>query len=413
MAKMFNLATKVRLARSLLLKNNPIYVQYYVTARCNLACEQCNIIYSNADVREATIEEVNRIAANLAKIGVSVVLLTGGEPFVRKDLPEIVAAFSKQNIHVRLQTNGLASKENLQACVNAGANDISISLDSLQPDTQDIINGDFPNSWEKAIRTISYINEIFPEDSFAVLGCVLAPRNLEQVPDVIRFATKIGWWVSLVPAHVTNNDQPLNFRTYDPALRFPKELYPKVDEILDQVHKMRDSGYNVYDSDPYLADMRRLIRGERVKWRDRNNGTCDSPNLYFAITPNGNMAVCCDWRMESEISVAADDFPERYFSNQTYEEAQAIASTCPGCLFGSFPEITISSRFLQPMLKRAFFFGKNQSRRHLKKLTAEEMLAIAEEIRNNSPHLYSTNLISLKRSKQAKFAEERNLEKFK
>lgn len=397
MGKMFSLRTSARLARSLLLKTHPIYVQYYITARCNLACEQCNIIYSNADMREANIDEVNNIAENLSRIGVSVVLLTGGEPFIRKDLPEIVAAFSKRNIHVRMQTNGLATKERIKACVDAGANDISISLDSLQPDTQDIINGDFANSWEKAVQAISYVNELFPEDAFAAFGCVLAPRNFEHVPDVIRFATEIGWWISLVPAHTTTNSQPLNFRTYDPALQFPKELYPKVDAILDQVHQMRDSGYNVYDSDPYLADMRRFIRGERVTWRDRNQGVCDSPNLYFAIVPNGNMAVCCDWRMNSQISVADPSFPERFFDLQTHEEARSIAAACPGCLFGSFPEITISSRFLKPMIKRSLFFGKSNTKRKLKKVSPEELLAIADKIRKASPELYASPLVELKR----------------
>ncbi|MFY9224433.1 MAG: radical SAM protein [Blastocatellia bacterium] len=399
MGGVFSLGTKVRLARSLLLKTHPIYVQYYITARCNLACEQCNIIYGNADVREATVEEVNKIAENLAHIGVSVVLLTGGEPFVRKDLPEIVKAFHKQNIHVRLQTNGLASKENIKLCVEAGANDISISLDSLQPDIQDIINGEFSNSWEKALRAVSYVNELFPEDAFAAFGCVLAPRNFEQVPDVIRFATEIGWWVSLVPAHTTSSDQPLNFRTYDPALKFTPELYPKLDKVLNQVHEMRESGYNVYDSDPYLADTRRLVRGERVKWRDRNNGVCDSPNLYFAILPNGNMAVCCDWRMKSQISVAASDFPIRFFDLQTQEEAQNIAASCPGCLFGSFPEITISSRFLKPMLKRALFFNQKNPKRKLKKVSLEDLLALAEKLRKASPELYPLSLTPLKRAK--------------
>ncbi len=399
MGGVFSLGTKVRLARSLLLKTHPIYVQYYITARCNLACEQCNIIYGNADVREATVEEVNKIAENLAHIGVSVVLLTGGEPFVRKDLPEIVKAFHKQNIHVRLQTNGLASKENIKLCVEAGANDISISLDSLQPDIQDIINGEFSNSWEKALRAVSYVNELFPEDAFAAFGCVLAPRNFEQVPDVIRFATEIGWWVSLVPAHTTSSDQPLNFRTYDPALKFTPELYPKLDKVLNQVHEMRESGYNVYDSDPYLADTRRLVRGERVKWRDRNNGVCDSPNLYFAILPNGNMAVCCDWRMKSQISVAASDFPLRFFDLQTQEEAQNIAASCPGCLFGSFPEITISSRFLKPMLKRALFFNQKNPKRKLKKVSLEDLLALAEKLRKASPELYPLSLTPLKRAK--------------
>ncbi|MFN0121275.1 MAG: radical SAM protein [Blastocatellia bacterium] len=388
MGTMFSLSTKARLARSLLLKTHPVYVQYYITARCNLACEQCNIIYANADVREAGIDEVNNIAANLSRIGVSVVLLTGGEPFVRRDLPDIVAAFARNNIHVRMQTNGLASRESLRACIAAGANDISISLDSLQPDAQNKINGNVPGSWDRAIRTVALVNELFPADAFAAFGCVLAPGNIEHVPDVIRFATEIGWWVSLVPAHTTTSRQPLSFRTYDPALKFPESDYPRVDAVLDEVHRMKRAGYNIYDSDPYQADIRRFIKGERVQWRDRNDGVCDSPNLYFAILPNGNMAVCCDWRMDTPVSVAAPDFPARFFDQATREEAHGIAAGCSGCLFGSFPEITISSRFLAPMIERTFLFSRRDPRRRLKKMSAEEMFALAEQIRGQSPHLY-------------------------
>lgn len=382
----FSFSTKVRLVRSLLTKNQPIYVQYYVTARCNLACEQCNIIYSNADVRECTLSEVEQIARNLAEIGVGVVLLTGGEPFVRRDLPQIVSAFVKQGIHVRLQTNGLASKDDLEKCVAAGANDISISLDSLEPATQDLINGDFTNSWQKAIRTVSYVNELFREDSFAAFGCVLAPRNLTHVPDLIRFATEIGWFISLVPAHTTRRNQPLNFRTYDENLQFPKESFALVDSVLNRIMKMKGSGYNVYDSTPYLRDIKRMIFNESIQWRDRNGGICDSPNLYFAILPNGSMAVCCDWRMKSYISVHAKNFPSTYRNFQTYQEAQTIAASCPGCMYGSFPEITVSARFLKSMIYRSIFFGKPSQTRKLKKLTEAELFDLAKTIRAGSEY---------------------------
>ena len=46
MSSFFSLRTKARLARSILTRDHPVYVQFYVTARCNLECEQCNIIYS-------------------------------------------------------------------------------------------------------------------------------------------------------------------------------------------------------------------------------------------------------------------------------------------------------------------------------------------------------------------------------
>jgi pyruvate-formate lyase-activating enzyme len=389
MGRFFAAPTVFRLARSLLTKDQPIYVQYYVTARCNLACEQCNVIYSNADVHEATAVEAGAIAANLAAIGVSVVLLTGGEPFARNDLPRIVRAFVDRGIHVRLQTNGLATRERIAECVDAGANDISISLDTLQPDLQDTINGRVADSWRRAIRSIAHVAELFPDEAFAVFGCVLAPRNFRHVPDVIRFATEIGWWVSLVPAHATAHRQPLSFRAYDPALAFPRELWDEVDAVLDEVHRLREGGFHLYDSDPYLDDMRRMIRGQPVTWRDRNGGVCDSPNLYFAILPSGEMAVCCDWRLRSSIHVASPDFPERFRDLGTRDEVHGIATGCSGCLFGSFPEITISTRYLGPMLRRMSFFGTGGARRRLRRLSAAELEQVAGRIRAASPHLYT------------------------
>ncbi len=386
----FNLPTKLRLARSLLTKEFPVYVQYYITARCNLSCEQCNVIYANADVREADTEEAGRIADNLARIGVSVVLLTGGEPFARQDLPEIIRAFTRNGIHTRIQTNGLASRRALEACVEAGANDISISLDSLDPTTQDVINGDFHDSWHKAIRAISLVNELFPSDALAVFGCVLAPRNLEQIPDVIRFATEIGWWVSLVPAHATPATRPRSFRTFDTSVRMPPSMFGRVDAVLDQVQAMKREGHHVYDSAPFFDDMRRFIRGERVGWRDRNGGVCDSPNLYFAVLPNGEMAACCDWRLRRRVLVSDPTFADEYFSDKLRTEVRDVVSGCEGCLFGSFSEITISSRWLKPMFERTMSFARPDPRRAMRKLSERELIEIAAEIRGRSPELYKT-----------------------
>ena len=112
------------LAESVLTHNRPLYVQYYVTARCNLRCEQCNVIYANADQEECTIDQIEGIARNLARIGTSMVLLTGGEPFMRRDLPEIAETFIKHGVHPRLQTNGFASEDQLRKMADAGCNDI-------------------------------------------------------------------------------------------------------------------------------------------------------------------------------------------------------------------------------------------------------------------------------------------------
>jgi MoaA/NifB/PqqE/SkfB family radical SAM enzyme len=369
-----------RLAASVVTRDHPAYVQFYVTARCNLTCEQCNVIYANADQEEVTTEQCRRIAENLARIGTSVVLLTGGEPFVRRDIVSIAQAMIEQRVHPRLQTNGLATREQLEAMSRIGVHDISISLDAVVPRLQDVINGGYNRSWEVAIRTMAGVNELFPKDSFAAIGCVLAPRNLEHIVAVVEFATAIGWWVSLVPAHATRAAEPRSFSTFDQALRFTPEQYPRVRDVLTEVKRKREAGAFVYDSDEYLDDVYRFVTGQPVQWRRRNGGVCDSPNLYFAIQPNGDMAVCCDYRLPASHKVYAPDFPDVYRSRTLRRQVHGIASACSGCMYGSFPEITISSRYFIPMFARAKLFLSPRGERRLQPYSAKQMTEIAGDI---------------------------------
>ena len=369
------------LASSVLMHENPLYVQFYVTARCNLRCQQCNVIYANADMEECTTEQALRVAENLAAIGTSIVLLTGGEPFIRRDIIQIAEGFIANGVHTRLQTNGLATFEELERMAEIGAHDISISLDSLVPALQDTINGGYDESWFEAIKKVAHINQVFPEDSFCAFGCVLAPSNIDEIVPLIHFATKIGWWVSLVPAHESDPTRPRSFSTFDPALLFSPDDYPRVRAVLDQVRAMRRQGFNLYDSDEYLDDIYRYITGNPIRWRRRNENVCDSPNLYFAIQPNGEMAVCCDYRLGKSYPVYDPHFPEWYRERRMFPEAHAIAQACSGCMYGSFPEITISARFARPMLERARLFLQGGPKRRLVPMRAEEMAELAATTR--------------------------------
>jgi MoaA/NifB/PqqE/SkfB family radical SAM enzyme len=354
---MFSSLSKKSLAKALLFKNVPIYVQFYITARCNITCKQCNIIYSNSDVEECTIYEIEKIAENLAIMGVAIVLLTGGEPFMRKDLPEIVRAFESRGIHVRMQTNGLATEKQIEDVIEAGGKDISISLDTLTPKLQDHINGDFDDTWKKAILTMGMFMEKLPTDkSFASIGCVLQNDNIGDIEDVIRFGTAIGWYTSLVPAHVTSFSNPRGFQTFDDNLRFKPENYSQIHKVIENVRMMRHEGYLLYDSDQYLDDILRFVTNEPVEWRKRNQNVCDSPNLYFAILPNGEFAPCCDHRTPNSFYAYASDFPKLYHDKIFRSEVKKIVESCDGCMYGSYPEMTIAMRFMRATFQRASNF---------------------------------------------------------
>ncbi len=376
----FTIKQKLQLARSSLTKSSPAYVQFYITARCNLACEQCNIIYSDASAGEMDITQIRKVAENLSEIGVCIVLLIGGEPFVRKDIPEIIRAFTDVGIHVRMQTNGLASRDVLARCIDNGGYDISISLDSLKPDTQETINGGFAKSWHRAIETVSMINEMFPENGTAFFGTVLMPRNLFEIPDVVEFATQIGWGVSLVPVHTSSPERPRGFRTFDDpwVVTFDKSQYPGVKVVIDELKRMRQSNFNLYDSDEYLDDIYRFVAGKPLQWRRRNGQVCDSPNLYFAISPNGDMKVCVDFEIEESFPVYHKEFPKWYRDGRIHKKVYRCTRSCDGCMYGSYPEISISLRYFKPMIERFIYFNIKPPK--LKKLSADEIKDLAASI---------------------------------
>lgn len=378
---LFNLTQQYNFAKSFIFKKSPLYVQFYITARCNLACEQCNIIYSDAKHQEMDIDQINKVAENLKKIGVNIVLLIGGEPFIRKDIDKIVKAFTSRNIHVRMQTNGIATEKQLKSCVNYGGKDISISLDTLEPSLQDEINGGFKKSWTRAINTISNVSNIFPENSTAFFNSVIMPKNLNQIIKVIKFATKIGWGVSLVPVHVSTPDHTMGYRTldYDNNVTFDKSNESEIKELIIKLKEIKKD-YNLYDSDEYLDDVEKFLLNKPVDWRKKNNDICDSPNLYFAISPSGSLKTCCDYEATENIFVYGDDFPDLYHSGKIQEIVFPITKSCNGCMYGSYPEITITARYVKAFFERIKYFNYKPPK--IKKLSNEQLQLIALETLN-------------------------------
>ncbi len=377
----FNLEQKFNFAKSFIGKKSPLYVQFYITSRCNLACEQCNIIYSDAKHQEMNISQINKVAENLKKIGVNIVLLIGGEPFVRKDIDQIVKAFTNKNIHVRMQTNGIATEQQLINCVNAGGKDISISLDTLEPEIQDTINGGFKKSWERAIKTIAMVSNIFPDNSTAFFNSVIMPKNINSIEKVIKFATKIGWGVSLVPVHVSEPSHPMGYRTldYEKNVTFNDNQELEIKLLIKRLKDLKKN-YNLYDSDEYLDDIENFLLNKPINWRKKNNNVCDSPNLYFAISPSGTLKVCCDYEALKNIYIYDDNFPNLFFSGEIQKIVYPITNNCNGCMYGSYPEITITARNLTAFIERLKYFNYQPPK--IKRLKFEELQNIAKEILN-------------------------------
>lgn len=114
------------------------YVRISVTDRCNLRCVYCmpeEGIHSVAHDEILRFSEIERVCRILAEQGICRIKLTGGEPLVRRKLPDLAAALKKiPGIEsLTLTTNGVLLEEMYDALADAGVDSVTVSLDTLNP----------------------------------------------------------------------------------------------------------------------------------------------------------------------------------------------------------------------------------------------------------------------------------------
>jgi cyclic pyranopterin phosphate synthase len=108
-----------------------------VTDRCNFRCQYCMPAEGLPWLeRDAVLhfEEIERVVALLAQMGIRSLRLTGGEPLVRRDFPQLAAKLSPLVDDLSVTTNGYLLERDAAALVAAGINRFNVSVDSLQRD---------------------------------------------------------------------------------------------------------------------------------------------------------------------------------------------------------------------------------------------------------------------------------------
>jgi len=113
------------------------YLRISVTDRCNMRCDYCR---PEADIYKAEThsqimryEEIERVVRVAAGLGITKVRITGGEPLVRRDLPELIAMIARVPgiLDIAMTTNATLLAKYAEPLAAAGLNRINISIDSL------------------------------------------------------------------------------------------------------------------------------------------------------------------------------------------------------------------------------------------------------------------------------------------
>lgn len=164
-----------------------------LTRRCNLSCPHC---YLDAGARrtatadELTTAEVQGVLAELASGSAhTMVVLTGGEPLLRRDLEAIVAFGAEHHLPMVVGTNGtLLTERRVRSLKQAGALGLGISLDSLDAARHDRFRG-APGSWAK---TLAGIEACRRHDLSFQLHFSVTAANAGELSAMIDFARAAG-----------------------------------------------------------------------------------------------------------------------------------------------------------------------------------------------------------------------------
>jgi radical SAM protein with 4Fe4S-binding SPASM domain len=167
-------------------------VSWNLTRRCNLECAHCYMsAHAGADTRgELTTAECRRVIGEIAEVNPNVFLiLTGGEPFLRKDLFEIAGAAAERGFTTVLGTNGVLLREaearRMREHRVLGA---SISLDSTDRAKHDAFRR-LPGAWDGAMRATRVLADAGLDFS---LHMSVTDWNVTEVPAMIDLARELG-----------------------------------------------------------------------------------------------------------------------------------------------------------------------------------------------------------------------------
>jgi len=267
------------------------YLRISLTELCNLRCTYCmpaEGIQLSPKSHIMNFDEVYTIAKTFVDHGVSKIRLTGGEPFVRKDVDIILKKLATLPIELAITSNAVIIDRFIDLLKECNINNLNISLDSLVKDkfTQITRRNDF----DKVINNIHLlINEGFNVKINAVL---IKGFNDNEIIDFINFT----------------KDLPINMRFIEfmpfDGNRWNKEKMVSLNEVLDRVNNTFSESEIIRLKDaPNDTSKNYKIEGYKGSFAiisSVTNPFCDSCNR-LRLTANGRIKNCLFSASESDL----------------------------------------------------------------------------------------------------------------
>jgi MoaA/NifB/PqqE/SkfB family radical SAM enzyme len=313
----------------------PRFLTYTVTFRCNARCVMCDS-WKKSSNDELSIQEVDRIFSQLPEM--DAVRLTGGEPFLRSDLLEIMdSAQDKLNpFLLHITTNGLLTERIVRFCEQREKRrplQLLVSIDGLE-DAHDRIRG-CSGAWDKAVRTI---RELAPRRKDLNLRIAVNQTivDAEGIAEYRRLHDLFGLYDIRVHAVLAYDGSAIY------SSRYVINVAPTAEGEFMPFGSFRplQLGTLLAEQDNDISDFPLVERiAKRYYWSGIQNRLladngypdprCVALNAHLRLFPDGRVPTC-QFNTESVGNLRHSKFKDVWFGSLIAKQRSWV-SQCPGC----------------------------------------------------------------------------------
>lgn len=250
--------------------DKPYMIVWICTARCNLDCVHC-YVKNRFKGPELEGAEVSRFIEGVASLKPRFFSITGGEPFLRKDIVDILRACRDYGLTTSIVTNGLIMTEELASKISSLETFLYVSLDGATRRSCEELRG--RGVWGRIMKTLEIIRRNNVE--FATVMTITS-KNYNETRSFIELSEELGAThaaiIPLIPAG---------------AARLRKELNPSPIQVWKAFKKAEETAdERGYDVSIWCAPFAKAF----IKSKHVYVGSCRYNNMD--IDPSGNVLIC-------------------------------------------------------------------------------------------------------------------------
>ncbi len=261
----------------------PVYAVWEITLRCDLACRHCGSRAGRARPDELDTEQCVDLVRQMAELGVTEVILIGGEAYLRDDWTTIARAVGDHGMECNMTTGGRGiTKERARAAREAGIRNVSVSIDGMQA-THDMLRG-ADGSFAAAVQALRNLRA---EGIAVTSNTQIGRKNLHEVPDILELIGSEGchtWQVQLTAAMGRAADDP-------ELLLEPYQLLEVIPMLARLKLRGQELGVRVFPGNNigYFGPCETTLRGS---FPGGHTLSCGAGRTTLGIEANGDIKGC-------------------------------------------------------------------------------------------------------------------------